>query len=93
MNSKLKNYSLTLDEYYVEDLRDEIKSKKNTLSKSLSDYINKLLVKDFETRKGEIKQEGNLTSWLKKYPKTSKKSLTKRTNNEISSFYANKFGR
>ena len=91
MNLKPKIYSLTLGEYYVEDLRDEIKSK--GLAKSLSDYINTLIRQDYEKRRGNEEKIGNLSAWLKKYPKNNSQSFVVRSNKEIMDIYANKLGR
>jgi hypothetical protein len=93
MQSKLKNYSLTLDQYYTEDLKDEIKTSKK--ARSLSEYVNLLLKKDFEERKGsQVKPVGNLGLWLKKYPKQPKQKFVQRSNKEIfNSIYDDKLGR
>jgi hypothetical protein len=95
MDTKLKTYSFTLNEYSVEELRDELNKNLSTLGvKNMSQYINTLIINELNKRKnGHTEKKGNLDIWLKKNPKKNTTNSKIKSNKEILDIYANKFGR
>jgi hypothetical protein len=95
MANKLKTYSFTLDEYSVESLKSDLQNQ--TLPKgftSVSQYLNYLIKQDLDKRNSGLETSGNLSKWMKKYPKSNpQKPMRNRTNKELMEIYDDKFRR